>query len=188
MFCIIQCTVLLAIVFFALGFHGGLPAFGISLATLIVTAMNSVAVGLLLSTLVTSAEAAMALTPIALIPQVVLGGLMVPMTTNPMLKWPMYLMPARWGFQGAIAQERLAIANDAAWIIDIKKPDTTSVDNFIVAGKFECAKAQIASADFNGAWGFVNYQLFWLPPAVLGAMMLGLLILILMILKKRDSI
>ena len=28
----------------------------------------------------------MALTPIALIPQVVLGGLMVPMTTNPMLK------------------------------------------------------------------------------------------------------
>jgi ABC transport system ATP-binding/permease protein len=188
MFCIIQCTVLLAIVFFALGFHGGLPAFGVSLGTLIVTAMNSVAVGLLLSTLVTSAEAAMALTPIALIPQVVLGGLMVPMTTNPMLKWPMYLMPARWGFQGAIAQERLAIANDPAWIIDIKKPDTTSVDNFIVAGKFECAKAQIASADFNGAWGFVNYQWFWLPPAVLSAMMLGLLVLILMILKKRDSI
>jgi ABC transport system ATP-binding/permease protein len=188
MFCIIQCTVLLAIVFFALGFNGGLPAFGISLATLIVTSMNSVAVGLLLSTLVTSAEAAMALTPIALIPQVVLGGLMVPMTTNPLLKWPMYLMPARWGFQGVIAQERLAIANDPAWIIDIKKPDTTSVDNFIVAGKFECAKAQIASADFNGAWGFVDYQLFWLPPAVLGGMMLGLLILILMILKKRDSI
>ena len=28
----------------------------------------------------------MALTPIALIPQVVLGGLMVPMTTNPLLE------------------------------------------------------------------------------------------------------
>ena len=46
----------------------------------------------------------MALTPIALIPQVVLGGLMVPMTTNPNLKPLMYIMPARWGFEGAIAQ------------------------------------------------------------------------------------
>jgi len=26
-------------------------------------------------------------------------GIMVPMTTNPLLEWPMYLMPARWGFQ-----------------------------------------------------------------------------------------
>ncbi len=187
-FCIIQCTILLAIVFFALGFHGGVQAFGISLATLVVTAMNSVAVGLLLSTLVTSAEAAMALTPIALIPQVVLGGLMVPMTTNPMLKWPMYFMPARWGFQGVVAQERLAIANDAAWIIDIKKPDTTSVENFLFAGKFHCAEAQIASADFNGAWGFVDYQSFWVPPAILTGIMLATLVFILVILKRRDAI
>jgi ABC transport system ATP-binding/permease protein len=187
LFCIVQCTILLAIVFFALGFNGGLPAFGISLLTLIVTAMNSVAVGLLLSTLVTSAEAAMALTPIALIPQVVLGGLMVPMTTNPMLKWPMYLMPARWGFQGVVAQERMAIAEAPAWIIDIKKPDTTSAENFLVAGKFHCAEAQIASTDFSGAWGFVDYQTYWLPPAVLTAMMVALLIFILIILKRRDS-
>jgi ABC-type multidrug transport system ATPase subunit/pSer/pThr/pTyr-binding forkhead associated (FHA) protein len=188
LFCIVQCTILLAIVFFALGFNGGMQAFGISLLTLIVTAMNSVAVGLLLSTLVTSAEAAMALTPIALIPQVVLGGLLVPMTTNPMLKWFMYVMPARWGFQGVIAQERLAIANDSAWIIDIKKPDANSAENFLVAGKFHCAEAQIASPDFNGAWGFVDYQQYWLPPAVLAAMMFGLLVFILIILKRRDSI
>jgi ABC-type multidrug transport system ATPase subunit/pSer/pThr/pTyr-binding forkhead associated (FHA) protein len=188
MFCVVQCTILLAIVFFALGFNGGLPAFGLSLATLIVTAMNSVAVGLLLSTLVNSAEAAMALTPIALIPQVVLGGLLVPMTTNPMLKWFMYVMPARWGFQGVIAQERIAITGAPAWIIDIKKPDLTSAENFLTAGKFRCAEAQIASPDFNGAWGFVDYKLFWLPPAVLGGMMFGLLVLILIILKRRDSI
>jgi hypothetical protein len=187
LFCVIQCTILLAIVFFALGFNGGLPAFGISLLTLIVTAMNSVAVGLLLSTLVTSAEAAMALTPIALIPQVVLGGLMVPMTTNPLLKWPMYLMPARWGFQGVVAQERIAIANDPAWIIDLKKPDTTSIENFLLAGKFRCAEAQVASTDFNGAWGFVDYQNFLLPPLVLGGMMLATLVFILIILKRRDA-
>jgi ABC-type multidrug transport system ATPase subunit/pSer/pThr/pTyr-binding forkhead associated (FHA) protein len=187
-FCVIQCTILLAIVFFALGFNGGLPAFGISLGTMIATAMNSVAVGLLLSALVTSSEAAMALTPIALIPQVVLGGLMVPMTTNPLLEWPMYLMPARWGFQGVVAQERLAIAADPAWIIDLKRPDTTSVDNFVTGGKFRCAEAQIASLDFNGAWGFTNYHVTWLPPAVLGGMMLVTLLIILVLLKRRDSV
>jgi hypothetical protein len=112
---------------------------------------------------------------------------MVPMTTNPMLQWPMYNMPARWGFQGMIAQEKMAIANDSAWIIDLKKPDQTSVENFLVAGKFRCAEAQIASVDFSGAWGFVDYQTFWLPPTVLAAMMVGLLIFILVILKRRDA-
>jgi hypothetical protein len=110
------------------------------------------------------------------------------MTTNPMLKWFMYVMPARWGFQGVVAQERIAITGAPPWIIDIKKPDLTSAENFLTAGKFRCAEAQIASPDFNGAWGFVDYKLFWLPPAVLGAMMFGLLVLILIILKRRDSI
>ncbi|HET9958035.1 MAG TPA: FHA domain-containing protein, partial [Polyangiaceae bacterium] len=187
-FCVIQCTVLLAIVFFALGFNGGPRAFAFSLVTLIVTAMNSVAVGLLLSTLVTSAEAAMALTPIALIPQVVLGGLMVPMTTNSLLEWPMYLMPARWGFQGVVAQERLAIRNDAAWVLNLNRPDVNSPENFVLAGKFHCAEAQIASLDFNGAWGFTNYEMVWLPPVVLTAMSLCAFVGILIILKRRDAI
>jgi ABC-type multidrug transport system ATPase subunit/pSer/pThr/pTyr-binding forkhead associated (FHA) protein len=187
-FCVIQCTVLLAIVFFALRFNGGPQAFLVSLVTLIVTAMNSVAVGLVLSTLVDSSEAAMALTPIALIPQVVLGGLMVPMTTNPLLEWPMYLMPARWGFQGVVGQERLAIADQPAWLIDIKKPDVTSPADFVFQGKFRCAEAQIASADFNGAWGFTTYTNIWLPPVVLLGMSLFAFITILVILKRRDSI
>jgi ABC-type multidrug transport system ATPase subunit/pSer/pThr/pTyr-binding forkhead associated (FHA) protein len=187
-FCVIQCTILLAIVFFALGFHGGPEAFAVGLGTLILTAMNSVAVGLLLSTLVTSGEAAMALTPIALIPQVVLGGLMVPMTTNSLLEWPMYLMPARWGFQGVIAPERAAIANDPAWVLDLKKPDLTSAENFITAGKFRCAEAQIASKDFIGAWGFTDWQHYWLPGAVLAGMMIFIFCIILLILKRRDAI
>jgi ABC-type multidrug transport system ATPase subunit/pSer/pThr/pTyr-binding forkhead associated (FHA) protein len=187
-FCVIQCSVLLGIVFFALGFHGGLIAFAIELGTMIITCMNSVAMGLVLSTVVTSSEAAMALTPIALIPQVVLGGIMVPMTTNPLLEWPMYLVPARWGFQGVVGQERMAIANDPAWIMDLKRPDTTSIDNFVFQGKFKCAEAQIASMDFNGAWGFKNYELVWLPPVVLGTTMIAFLIWILIILKRRDPV
>jgi ABC transport system ATP-binding/permease protein len=188
LFCVIQCSILLAIVFFSLGYNGGMQAFAIELVTLVVVAMNSVAVGLLLSTLVSSSEAAMALTPIALIPQVVLGGLMVPMTTNPLLEIPMLLMPARWGFQGVVAQERMAVANDAAWILDLKRPDMTAADQFVHAGKFRCAEAQLAGTDFNGAWGFVDYQKVWLPPAVLGVMMLVTFVAILVILKRRDSV
>ena len=185
---VVQCTILLGIVFFGLGFSGGMNAFAVSLATLIATAMNSVAIGLLLSTVVVSSEAAMALTPIALIPQVVLGGLMVPMTTNAMLEWPMWLMPARWGFQGAIAQERIAIRNDPAWVMDLQRPDLNSADNFISGGRFFCAEAQIASEGLNGAWGFTHFETIWLPIAVLAVMMACVITGILIVLKKRDQI
>ena len=188
LFCVVQCAMLLAIVFFALGYNGGVQAFAIELVTMIFTAMNSVALGLLLSALVGSAEAAMALTPIALIPQVVLGGLMVPMTTNPLLQIPMYAIPARWGFQGIIAQERMAVANNTAWVLDLKKPDLTAADNFVFQGKFHCAEAQMASLDFNGAWGFTDYDKFWLPPSILVVMMVVTLLAILVILKRRDSV
>jgi ABC-type multidrug transport system ATPase subunit/pSer/pThr/pTyr-binding forkhead associated (FHA) protein len=185
---VVQCTVLLGILFFGLGFSGGMPAFGVGLATLIATGMNSVAIGLLLSAVVVSSEAAMALTPIALIPQVVLGGLMVPMTTNHLLKWPMLLMPARWGFQGLVAQERIAVENDPAWVMDLQRPDLNSVDNFITAGKFHCAPAQIASDSLNGAWGFVAFETTWLPAAVLASMLVAVLAIILVVLRRRDSI
>lgn len=188
LFCIVQCTMLLAIVFFSLGFHGGMSAFFIELANLVGVSMVSVALGLLLSTVVTSSEAAMALTPIALIPQVVLGGLMVPMTTNSLLKWPMLLVPARWGFQGLVAQERIAIANEPAWTIDLNKPDVSSAADFVEAGRFKCATAQIAADNFNGAWGFADYDQVWLPFAVMGGMTVVTLVALILILKRRDPV
>ena len=187
-FCVVQCVMLLGIVFFALGFDGGPVAFALELGNLVALAMNATALGLCVSTLVSSAEAAMALTPIALIPQVVLGGLMVPMTTNPNLKPLMAVMPSRWGFEGAIANERMAIANDPAWNIDLHKPDLTSLPDFIQNGKFQCAIAQVASDSLAGAWGFVEWDSLWLPSAVLFAttfMMLGAL---LVALKRRDPV
>src|SRR5262249_37052135 len=114
-FCIIQCTVLLATVFFALGFHGGPAAFAQQLGALIPTSLCAVAVGLRVSAVVSSSEAAVALTPSALIPQVVLGGVMVPMTTVPHLKWLMQVIPARWGFEASVVPERIALTNDSAW-------------------------------------------------------------------------
>ncbi len=150
--------------------------------------MNATALGLCVSALVASAEAAMALTPIALIPQVVLGGLMVPMTTNPNLKFLMFLMPSRWGFEGAIVHERAAIAALPAWDIDLHKPDLTSLPDFVRAGKFQCAIAQMASDSINGAWGFAEWERMWLPAAVLFGMALAMFVVLIIALKNRDPV
>jgi len=187
-FCVVQCTMLLGIVFFALGFNGGPLAFLAEFGNVVALAINATAMGLLVSTMVASAEAAMALTPIALIPQVVLGGLMVPMTTNPNLKPLMYLMPSRWGFEGAIANERLAIASSPAWVIDLHKPDLTSLPDFVQNGKFQCAIAQVASDSLNGAWGFTEWNTLWLPAAVLFGMTLLMIVVLLVALKRRDPV
>ncbi len=187
-FCIVQCTMLLGIVFFTLGFHGGMNAFFMELAALVATSVTAVALGLLLSTLVSSSEAAMALTPIALIPQVVLGGLMVPATTIPKLSALMYSIPARWGFEAAIVSERLAIANHKAWLIDLKAPGKSSAADFIQNGKFECATAQLASDSLNGAWSFTTHEQIYLPYAALGGMTALILVAILVTLKRRDRI
>ncbi len=145
------------------------------LAALTATSLSAVAMGLLLSTVVASSEAAMALTPIALIPQVVLGGLMVPITTVPHLRPLMYIIPARWGFEGAIAPERLATAEDPAWVIDLHRTDTSAAD-FIEGGKFKCAIAQMAADNYAGAWGFTTYDQTWMPYAVLAGMTCILLV------------
>jgi ABC-type multidrug transport system permease subunit len=179
---------LLGIVFVTLGFEGGLPAFLMELAVMVAVSMNACALGLLLSTVVASAEAAMALTPIALIPQVVLGGLMVPMTTNPMLKPLMYIMPARWGFEGSIAHERLAIEKQPAWFIDLQNPSLNSASDYITNGHFQCAIAQMGSESLKGAWGFTMFDQFYLPFAVLYGMTVLMLVVLLVILKKRDPV
>ncbi|MBI5533926.1 MAG: FHA domain-containing protein [Deltaproteobacteria bacterium] len=187
-FCIVQCTALLLIVFPVLGFNGGIVAFVIELGNLVAVSSVSVALGLLLSTVVTSSEAAMALTPIALIPQVVLGGLIVPMTTNSVLRWPMLIVPARWGFQGVVARERIAIADDSSWVIDLRNPALESASDYVFSGKFKCATAQIASDSFNGAWGFVDYDKTWLPFVVMLGMAIATMITLFVVLKRRDPV
>lgn len=186
--CVAQCVMLLGIVFFTLGFEGGIVAFLAELVVVIAVSMNATALGLLLSTVVASAEAAMALTPIALIPQVVLGGLMVPMTTNRLLEPLMYVMPARWGFQGAIAHERAAIAADPAWLINLGQPNLTSPPDFVKNGHFQCAIAQMASDRIPGAWGFTNWDVKILPVVVLFGMMVVMVGILLVLLKRRDPV
>ena len=58
LFCVVQCACLLGIVFPALGLPGGAEAFGKMLGALVCTSLCAVSLGLLLSTVVASAEAA----------------------------------------------------------------------------------------------------------------------------------
>jgi ABC-type transport system involved in multi-copper enzyme maturation permease subunit len=212
--CVIQCTLLLGIVSPALGYNGltnGHPeVFFQQLGMLVITAMDAVAIGLLLSTVVASSEAAMALTPIALIPQIVLGGTLVPVTTNSLLEIPMLAMPARWGFEGAIAPERVLNAETKEWLFALPKP---TGDNALPADvmeklflkstgsdtmQFICAKAQIgAKADYNsvgstfpfdGAWGFTEWTQQWIPFAVLGGMTIVMIAVMMFVLRQKDPV
>ena len=186
LFCILQCTCLLGIVFPALGLPGGAQTFAQMLGALIATSLSAVAIGLLLSTVVASSEAAMALTPIALIPQVILAGLLVPMSSSPRyIKLVMQGIPSRWGFEAAIAPHRNALATDDAWLVDL---GAGARGEFVEAGKFKCAIAQMASDTQVGAWGFTTYDQPWIPYVVLGGITLGLMMILTVLLKRRDPV
>ncbi len=188
-FCIVQCSMILAIVFFGLKLPGGMPVFGQMLGALVSTSLVATAIGLLLSTSVESSEAAMALTPIALIPQVILGGLMVPMTSVPKLKLLFNVVPARWGFEAAIAPNRMALEGDPAWTVDLQMRDpVSSPADFVENGDFKCATAQLAAENLKGSWGFENYEVVWMPYAVLAVFMVLVLITLCVLLKRRDPV
>jgi ABC-type multidrug transport system ATPase subunit len=182
--CTIQCFVLLAIVFAALGLgdYSGV-AWITMLVFMVVTATCAAAIGLLLSTVVTSSEAAMALTPIALIPQVVLGGRMVPMTNKGWLEYVMALMPSRWSFEGLIAAERVELAN--SW----KFKACVTKGAGIVDGKFNCALEEIRNTtQGSGALGFSTYDEPMVALGVLMAMTVVAIAAVMIILKRRDSV
>ncbi|MBL8603697.1 MAG: ATP-binding cassette domain-containing protein [Myxococcales bacterium] len=191
MLCVVQCTVLLGIVYTSLNLgHNTWDAFLPMLGTMILSAMCAVSLGLLISTAVTSSEAAMALTPIALIPQVVLGGLLVPMTNKTWLKVAMAVMPARWSFEGVMGAERDAVAT--SWRIptclDAGRGVLRATD---AQGRhlYNCAVEEIASTVANsGGFGFGT----WDQPLVHNGILAGMTVLFLtsvaVLLKRRDSV
>ena len=182
--CVAQCTVLLTIVFAALGLGDGSPeAYVTMLAFMVVTAMCAASIGLLLSTVVVSSEAAMALTPIALIPQVVLGGRMVPMTSKPWLEYVMAAVPSRWSFEGLLAAERVELA--PSWKIQA----CVSTGKGIAGGRFNCAIEELrSSAEGSGGLGFSTYAEPWVSLAVLASITLVCVALVMALLRRRDSV
>ena len=104
----VQCTILLGIAYPLLGFHG---SFFKMLIILTLCALGGLSFGLVLSALVKSTEAATAMVPLLLIPQFVLGGLIVPISDfdrNFMrtgVRYVANLMVARWTFEGLLHVE-----------------------------------------------------------------------------------
>ncbi len=182
--CLVQCTVLLTIVFTTLGLgESTARAYFVMLAFMVLTAMCAASIGLLLSSVVVSSEAAMALTPIALIPQVVLGGRMVPMTNKPWLEYVMAVVPSRWSFEGLLAAERVELA--ASWRIKA----CVATGKGIVGGRFDCAVEELRNTtEGAGGLGFSTYPTPAVSLLVLSGMTLAAIVTVMVMLKRRDSV
>ncbi len=118
--CALQCLMLLGIVYGPLGLEGG---FGMMYLILLLTSLAGLGMGLMLSALVSSAEAAVALVPLLLIPQIILGGVIMPVhemgTGTRVLS---AAMAARWGYEAMLhveyADDDLEKVRDACGIPD----------------------------------------------------------------------
>ncbi|RDV37633.1 FHA domain-containing protein [Bradymonadaceae bacterium TMQ3] len=111
-FCLIQCVALLALTYGPLGFHGN-PL--VHLLTLWLCALAGLAIGLLLSAAVRTSEAAIALVPIVLIPQVILGGAIMPVERMDTLTRALSATTfSRSGFEAMIHTEDRALAYEIA--------------------------------------------------------------------------
>ncbi len=89
---VVQAAFMLLVVVPSVGLEGDPVAF---FGILAATSVAATAMGLLLSTLVKSTEAAMAIVPMVLIPQIVLSGFLVPLERDD-VKVPAALMLSRW--------------------------------------------------------------------------------------------
>ncbi|RAL20705.1 hypothetical protein DL240_15415 [Lujinxingia litoralis] len=106
--CLVQCVALLGLTYGPLDFHGA-PL--LHLLTLWLCALAGVAAGLLLSAAVRTSEAAIAMVPIVLIPQVILGGAIMPVAR--MDTWTRTLSAttfSRFGFEAMLHTEERALA------------------------------------------------------------------------------
>jgi ABC-type multidrug transport system ATPase subunit/pSer/pThr/pTyr-binding forkhead associated (FHA) protein len=101
--CAVQCLVLLGICYVPLQLAG---SFGAMYGILLLTSLAGLGMGLTLSALVTSVEAAVALVPLLLIPQIILGGVIMPVhEMNPAMRLLSSAMVVRWGYEGMLHVE-----------------------------------------------------------------------------------
>ena len=101
--CIIQCAILLGIVYWLCEFQGNVFAmFGI----LFLASIVGVAIGLTLSAIARTTEIAIAFLPIILLPMVILGGILQPVhKMNQVVQIISNGMASRWAFEGLLLLE-----------------------------------------------------------------------------------
>jgi ABC transport system ATP-binding/permease protein len=101
--CALQCLLLLGIAWVPLGFTG---SFAATYGVLLLSSLAGLGMGLTLSALVTSVEAATALVPMLLIPQIILGGVIMPVHEMPDATRALSaLTAARWGYEALLDVE-----------------------------------------------------------------------------------
>jgi len=101
--CLLQCLVLMLIVYFGAGLRGNW--FGMFMVLLIASAVG-LSIGLTVSALVKTSEVAVALLPLILLPMVILGGVLQPVhDMNAGGQFFAHLMPSRWAFEGLLLLE-----------------------------------------------------------------------------------
>jgi len=77
-------------------------------AVLYAAALAGGALGLLISATLQTAEAAAGVLPVLLLPMIVLGGILVPLSDLPRVTQPLAAaMPSRWAFEGMVVPEAL---------------------------------------------------------------------------------
>jgi ABC transport system ATP-binding/permease protein len=103
MLCVFQCTALLSIVYYFCNLSG---PFGILLGVLIMASLAGTALGLLISAVSPTTEAAIAFLPMVLLPFILLGGGIKPVHEMPAAaKMIAAVTPTRWAYEVNVLQE-----------------------------------------------------------------------------------
>jgi len=101
-----QVVVLLGLTYSTVGFEGSLPAI---LGLLWATVAAASALGLLVSSVARSQEAALAIVPVLLIPQMLLAGVLIGIDRGPVVQALAAAMPTRWSVEALYEVERSAL-------------------------------------------------------------------------------
>ena len=92
-------------------------------------------------------------------------------------------IPARWSFEGLISAERTELATE--W----KIPACVSTGAGIANGKFNCAIEEISNkTQGSGGLGFATYDRPEISFAVMAGITFLCLVVVMILLKRRDSV
>lgn len=99
--CVIQCMLLVGIVYLGCGLRGALlPIYG----TLTLTALVGIALGLAASAWANTMDRASRLVPIILLPMIIMGGALLPVDKMT-FPWTTHVVPSRWAYEALLLTE-----------------------------------------------------------------------------------
>jgi ABC-type polysaccharide/polyol phosphate export permease len=124
--CLLQCAVLLGIVYWGAGLTGPWLAM---FAVLLLTSLVGTGIGLTVSALARTSEVAIALLPLILLPIVILAGILQPLhEMNAAMEVLSQAMPSRWAFEGVLLLE---VEDRPTWTLP---PDAESAKPHAASG------------------------------------------------------